>query len=414
MRRAASAPWVSGLALLGLAGALLAMGCHTGGAGTGSVALLLTDAPSDDFDRVELLVSKVELFGASRVEIFSGRETVDLLALASFSNPFFVATEVPVGAYRKLRLTIDDVTLVREREDARGRTWQESVRVEPPGGGVIDLVPRGSFFVVPGDTLVMEIDVDAGKAIRRDATDGRGYGLRPVAFVRVVEGGAELSKPARVHGSIREFLGPEAFSLCSDEIRATRGVDDRAASTSSCLTVNFGAETRVFGRPGERVPTDELAPGQEVTVVGAIRVQRGGAALATKSARAPAAVPFALAELAGADLQLDALAVEVGPEGEAFQDAVAGLVELRTGALSNLDPAARRFELSRSAEPGCIAVAPEASLLLVADDGQVASASEISLHDLVEGQRVEVFGAAAESCFQAEVIVALAAGRLGP
>ena len=32
------------------------------------------------------------------------------------------------------------------------------MRPELPGDGVIDVVPRGSFFVVPGATLVLEID----------------------------------------------------------------------------------------------------------------------------------------------------------------------------------------------------------------------------------------------------------------
>jgi hypothetical protein len=409
MWRAASAPLVL-CAALGLAGLPGGLGCGTGGgAGTGSVALLVTDAPSDDFERIELVISKVELLGDARVEIFSGRETVDLRALASFSNPLFVAKGVPVGAYEKVRLTIEDVSLVPGREGARRGNRVAALHLEPPGSGRIDLVPRGSFFVVPGATLLMEIDVDAEKAIQADVPQPGGYGIRPVAFVRVVEDDDPVAKPARVHGVIDEFLGPLGFALCSEEIRATRRADPEAASTASCLAVNLSDETRVHAGPGEPLALDDLAAGDAVTVVGEIRLRRGVVPLATRRGRSTGEVPFALAELDGADLQLDALAVERGPKGRAFQDAVTGFVDLRAGALAELDPAGRRFELSRESERECVEVVADAQLLLLADDGRVASASEISLDDLVDGQSVEVFGAPGESCFEAEALVAVAA-----
>jgi len=410
MRRAASAPVVVLLAAWVLAGASGGLGCGTGGsAGTGSVAVLVTDAPSDDFERIELVISRVELLGASRVEIFSGRKTVDLRALASFSNPLFVATDVPVGAYEKVRLTIDDVSLIRARAGGRRRTDGPTLHPEPPGSGLIDLVPRGAFFVVPGATLVMEIDVDAEKAIRASAPDPGGYGMRPVAFLRVLDDGEQIPKPARVHGMIHEFLGPRGFALCSDEIRATRRADPDASSTASCLAVNLSDETRVYTAPGRRVDVAELAVGDPVTVVGDVRLQRGGLQLATTRGRSLGEVPFALADLDGADLQLDALAVERGPKGRAFQDAVAELLDLRAGALVRLDPAGRRFELALESGRECVDVVPDAQLLLLADDGRVASASEISLDDLVDGQSVEVFGSRGESCFEAEALVAVAA-----
>lgn len=410
MRRAASAPVAALLAAFGLAGAPGGLGCSAGGgAGTGSVAVLVTDAPSDDFERIELLLTKVELLGAQRVEIFSGRRTIDLRALSSFSNPLFVAKGVPVGAYERVRLSVDDVSLVR-----RGRA--RTLHPAPPGSGRIDLVPRGALFVVPGATLVLEIDVDAEKAIRERAPAAGGYGIRPVAFVRVLEDGDPIPKPARIHGVIHEFLGPNGFALCSDEIRATARAGREPSSTGSCLAVNLSAETRMHDAPGQSVAAADLAVGDPVTVVGAVRVKRGGVALATTRGRRFGRVPFALADLDGADLQLDALAVERGPKGVAFQDAVAQRSDLRAGALVELDPAGRRFELVRGAASECVAVAPQAQLLLLADDGRVASASEISLYDLVDGQAVEVFGSPGDACFEAEALVAMAArgGVAGP
>jgi hypothetical protein len=412
MRRAWSAPALAALCALGLGGALGGMGCgrEAGSPGTGSVALLVTDASGSEFERIELLVSKVELLGASNIEIFSGRKTVDLLALESFSNPLFVATDVPVGDYQKVRLTLEDITLVRESEDGRRL---EELHPPPPGGGLLDLVPRGSFFVVPGSTLVLEIGIDAEKAIQGDALSRADYDVRPVAYVRVVDGEQDLHKPARLHGEIHEFLGPHAFALCSREIRARRS-SEPPRSSASCLAVNLFANTRILDRPGEPLALDALEPGDPVTVMGELRLVRNGAALSTIPGETNGELPFALAALDGSNIQLDALTVERGPQDSEPRPAGPdGREALRTGGLADLDPQARRFDLATAAGSECIEVAADALLLLLADDGKVASASEISLDDLVDGQEVEVFGAPSGDCFAAAALLATA-GAAGP
>lgn len=493
MRRLARACAIPLLLASGLAAAGLGIGCSRGGGGgsaaTGSVAVLVTDAPSDAFDRIELRISRVELSGgAGRVELFSGDATVDLLALEAYTHPFFVASGVPVGAWQKLRLTLLDVALIRETDDGAGGVLVEEFHPKLPGNGELDLVPRGSFFVVPGETLVVEIDVDAQKAVRATDPDSDGYGLRPVAFVRVVEGPDAMAKLSRIHGEIREFLGPWAFVLCTSDVRATRLGDETGLSVDSCLTVNLFDDTGIFDEGGDPQPAEGLEVGDPVTALGRLQVLRGGSALSTTPGEGSVAEAYSLAQLDGAEIQLDAVVVEEGPfevwprlpgtiatppdattdrfdfdlaSGSGLPDPTTLPVQLQAGTAvlsprgfrlpdeeivagvpaevdGVLDPSAAptqikaalvligvpadsavrlpgevvaldpadRFDLAHDGLGECVAVGPESRLLLVADDGVVASATRIGLEDLVVGQRVEAFGAEGAGCFEAEVVVA--------
>ena len=60
-------------------------GDANGGAGvgaTGSTSVFLTDAPSDDFDRILITIESIQLIGGGTfVTLFSGSETIDLLDL---------------------------------------------------------------------------------------------------------------------------------------------------------------------------------------------------------------------------------------------------------------------------------------------------------------------------------------------
>jgi hypothetical protein len=412
MRRASSVRARPALFALGLGAALLGISCSGSGrgGGLGSVAVLVTDAPSRVFDRVELRISRVELIGNRRVEIFSGSEAIDLLDLEHFSNPFFVAADVPVGDYRKVRLTVDEMTLTREVVAPDGSRSVEQMRPELPGDGVIDVVPRGSFFVVPGATLVLEIDVDAEKSIQGEDRRPDDYDLRPIAFMRVVDESEPLEKRVRVRGEIREFQGPDAFSLCSEEIRSTRlaASADSVSSVPSCLTVNIARETGILDVRGDRKSPEDLMEGDQVTVLGRLQVLRS-ASLATTPGRPAADAPFFLAGLDGADLQVDAAVVAAGPEDDELSpSSPRSDGAILTGDVAGLDASSRSFDLANAQGTACVEVAAGARLLLVADDGRVASSTEIPLDDLVAGQTVEAFGAAGAACFQADAVVAFA------
>jgi hypothetical protein len=80
---------------------------------TGTVAMLLTDAPTDQFCQILATIESIDLLGANGpTNVFTGPETVDILGMRNFSDVFSIADGVPVGTYEKIRLTLSDLALV--------------------------------------------------------------------------------------------------------------------------------------------------------------------------------------------------------------------------------------------------------------------------------------------------------------
>ena len=81
---------------------------------TGRVSLLITDAPTDDFDQVNLTVESISFLGEGdghETIVFDESRTVDLLALQNYSD-LLVTAVIPVGTYDKIRLHVSQVELV--------------------------------------------------------------------------------------------------------------------------------------------------------------------------------------------------------------------------------------------------------------------------------------------------------------
>ena len=80
---------------------------------TGTVALLFTDKPTDEFSAIKLNVVEAILIGDDdgQQTLFQGSEPIDLLNLTNFNEPV-VFGEVNAGIYTKLRLVIDSLELV--------------------------------------------------------------------------------------------------------------------------------------------------------------------------------------------------------------------------------------------------------------------------------------------------------------
>ncbi|MEW6487952.1 MAG: DUF4382 domain-containing protein [Thermodesulfobacteriota bacterium] len=291
MRRIEKSAWMRWL----LAGAVLALwtlaGC--GGAGdtadggaspSGRVAVVLTDGPADDFDQINVTITRIELFASAgeKVAVFQGppRE-FNLLALAGESELFALA-EVPAGTYEKIRLTVSTLELVRLRDDG---TVAESHSPSLPGNGKIDLNPRGAFHVGTGETVVVQLDLDARKSIHVvQAGNKDKYVFRPVVFVDVLR--REFpGKLTRIKGEVQEVSPDGSFLLCP------AGTFGDSAAWGRCVAVAVDAQTSFFGPEGS--PVEGVEEGDAVEAVGRFRL-------------VPDAVP-------GAEFPVfDALVVEIG------------------------------------------------------------------------------------------------------
>lgn len=261
---------------------------------TGSVAVLFTDAPHDQFCQVRATATAIDLLGTSGpANLYTGTRTVDLLAMRNFSDFFTIDPDVPIGTYEKVRLTLSDLALVEC--DGTGQPEPEAGWEHPhlPGNGKLDLNPRGAFEVVGGETLVVEVDLDMQKSLHlHQAGNGR-WQFRPVVFVTIRPDARRL---VRVFGSARS-LGAAAFELCPVEPAATVG----PAATSAlgeCLDVYTDAKTGVFDRNGDPVGLTAMVANDLLTAIGFLGLHDD-----------------ADGDTRNDDLKLDAVMLEAGPRG---------------------------------------------------------------------------------------------------
>ncbi|UCH82155.1 MAG: DUF4382 domain-containing protein [Nitrospiraceae bacterium] len=234
--------------------------------GTGSVAILLTDYPSDDFSKINVTVTKIELLSdESRVSVFSGNKIFNLLDLKNETTLLSVKNNVPAIQFNKIRLTVIQVELI----DKNGQPSTKPVTL--PGNGKIDLNPRKPFSVRPDEMLTLQLDLDAEKSLKLDENKNR-YIFRPVVFIDII-GGVPLEKFLRVKGIVHDIdFTKMKFGLCPDmnDIDSYTGASHDENNNSCCVTVYVSDETSIFGSEegGRQVPFGYLAEGSSVSVMG--------------------------------------------------------------------------------------------------------------------------------------------------
>lgn len=404
----------------------------------GTVGLLFTDKPSDEFRAIRLNVVEAILIGGDEGQqmLFQGSEPIDLLNLTNFNEPVIFG-EVKSGTYSKLRLVIDDLELV----PADGGP---SIYPSLPANGKIDLLDQDGFAVLPERTLLIEIDMDANKSIKiTGAGNGRKYNFRPVVKVDIMDGG-EQGKLARVEGIVKEIFTDPAgsFLLCDIE------------TPDSCMDVTTDMNSSIFDDMG--LPTDftTLMVNDPVVVIGSYNVDSGvvleaqileigGSAEQVKGnvVSNPTDNEFLLftdddmdlvvelqtgtkyfdvngaigadAIVIGTDVEIEGVKpAKADPADPDFIRAALVFVEadddeqISGTIIEPLDAVARSFGLTLT-EGGdtCVRVNPDADIVFVDE-----AASEVtmgSIDDLAVGQTVDLFGmTAADECFDAnEVIV---------
>jgi hypothetical protein len=391
----AAPPWpfrpLLGLLLAALLGAACfgQAGCSGGGGSTttaiavdtGSVAIVVTDGPSDDFCGIPVTITEVLLLSdAGPVSLFEGRKTVDLLRLQDNTNLLTVGRRVPAGDYSKIRLVVPRLQL--EECDEHGNVV-DVIEVDHPSQK-IDLVPRGGFTVRPGDLLLVQLDLDAEKSIKAHATGNGRYRFRPVVFVDVFTGRA----PNRLVGleGVIEQLDRQTgrFSLCRTHAvsqpvsedggeRTTRdtGPDDPSGGDpDACVEIVVDPDTSIFDTGAVPASLEALENGDPAAVLG--RFLR-----------------------AGEQLRVGAEVVQRDPESV---ERVRGRV---LGAVMDDDLFDYEIDPEQSDAPGAQAeVLVQRGTKVFARDG-----TELTLEDLEAGQRARVVGAIDD----AEAIVQIAA-----
>jgi hypothetical protein len=220
----------------------------------GSVGILITDGPTDQFSEINATITQISLLGSGAPQvIFSGNTTIDLLDLESHSDLFALADDVIPGTFNKIRLTLSGLELVRR--DSAGNVIE---RIQPrlPGNGKLDLNPRSSFAVAPGEALLIELDLDMDKSIHIVTTGNDRVQFRPVIFVRILRGDV-LGRLTRLFGTVEDIdTAARSFDLCQlqrDSVRFpakldSQGMHDRCVKYSSTIRPAFLVRTETRSR----------------------------------------------------------------------------------------------------------------------------------------------------------------------
>lgn len=243
----------------------------TSSSDSGFVTVSIGDDDINDFDQAIFEISQLVLIGDDKqIVLLDEPRTIDFLALETV-NEVLAETEVPVGAYSKLRLAVDAIDLIKL--DINGAV-AETVSVRLVANGKVDIVPRGEFTVESDSTLVLDIDVDLAKSIKLTKTGNGRYIFRPVIFADIV-GEENNGRIVRVEGEF-EFIDVEGlrqsdrFSICAAELMSD---DDEVAESQTCRLVLTDDDTGFFlaGEDLTLLAVDDIQNGDNVVVYGLLQ-----------------------------------------------------------------------------------------------------------------------------------------------
>lgn len=245
-------------------------GASSSTGGTGTVSVFIKDGPTDEFEKILVTITRVELIpnSGSEVVIYDNPSgcTVDILAYQTEDYLLTIDKSVPAGTYSKIRLHVTDIELVPKQGSSIG----SNIEVKLPSGK-IDLNPRGTFTVVPGGALSVRLDMDANKSIHIHPSKPGWYIFRPVIFVDIQSGYPDSICPAVVHGTIT--------SLIKNSLNQTMGFVMQLERNRGILEVKLTPDTDIFGANGEFTTPSSFEVGQEVRVRG--KLDSSGALVAS-------------------------------------------------------------------------------------------------------------------------------------
>lgn len=230
----------------------------------GTVALMLTDGPADEYDRIIISLERILLLtadGDSQVVVFEpdAPAVYDLLELRPEGDDdggaLLAVKDVPAGFYSKIRLV---VTSVRGEKDLENN--QTAVTEFKLSSGKIDLNPRGQFEVAPNTTLNITLDIDCDKSIH---LSGNKKVFRPVVFVDIAQADNVQRCPRIMEGAIA------ALTYAEDETTVT-GFDLMLDDNGELVPIQMDEFTAIIDDEGQVTDAQSLNVGDAVYVRGTL------------------------------------------------------------------------------------------------------------------------------------------------
>jgi len=160
------------LAAAGVASLVFLSACgvsSTGGGGTGRVNVLVTDAPSDDWQEVTVQLKSIALRNQadkSWTDVWTGDPnaptTLNLVDLSGVTGILNTATGIPAATYDRLKLVINPDPATMKLVDDAGNTISTAniTVVDPSGKGEIKVDITPALTVTDGTTANLQVDFD--------------------------------------------------------------------------------------------------------------------------------------------------------------------------------------------------------------------------------------------------------------
>jgi hypothetical protein len=241
---------------------------------TGTLAVIITDGPTDQYEQILITLTGMSLIGGSggHQVVYDGPPiTFDLLDLGDRAD-FAFSGEIIADDYSKIRLEVSQIELVDV--DAIEPSPVELVAL--PADGHIDLNPQGPFTISAGQTTVVELDMDANRSFLAIETGNGGIRLRPVIFVNVYSGDFILpSKLVRVSGTVStvtvtvtDTKAEKSVLLCSLHFAAQLGTPVVTSDPTNCVRVFSNESTSIFGADGLASDFQGISATDEMTAIG--------------------------------------------------------------------------------------------------------------------------------------------------
>jgi hypothetical protein len=230
---------------------------------TGTLAVMITDGPTDKFEQILVTLERMLLLGGNGGQqvVYDGPAiTFDLLALRDRAD-FAFAGEIIADDYSKIRLEVSEIELV----DIISPTAPVVVTpVDLPANGKIDLNPRGPFTIAAGQTTVVELDMDANRSFQVvELGNGLGYRLRPVFFVNVFRNDNLLpNKLVRVFGTVESVVNTsdeQSARVCGLYFVSQIG-NPTAGDADDCVRIFANERTSIFGDDGSDTRFSSITP----------------------------------------------------------------------------------------------------------------------------------------------------------
>lgn len=211
--------------------------------GTGTLSVLITDAPTDVLESATVIVDSVVAIPADGppVTLETELDEVNLLELTDGVSALLAQEEVAAGTYVQLRLMVSEATV--QLEDGwtfRDGTTEKTLQVPSGAQTGIKLVLGGGDgeTVENGGATSLVVDFDADRSFVLQGNPDTPAGLQGVLFkpvVRVVngaEGGASIS------GSV---TAPEGVSVEGLEVEA-EPVEDEGGASGAVVSAQEGED----------------------------------------------------------------------------------------------------------------------------------------------------------------------------